>query len=184
MGPSLCGTEGREGDAETVLFLLSRLQLSRCVQRIVGQPCQETTLPSHKSTHHLIAGSRHHLVSWEHAGVGGELFHTASWSLKPASHRHSPAAVQLHVNQFLDDASFSVGERERVRCCVQTTLCRLHPLLFQPRYKILCAAKEDEQLGPVHLVMTVMKMIMMMITMMRMILMMIVMIMMMIVMIM
>ena len=45
-----------------------------------------------------------------------------------------------------------------------------------PWYKILCATKEDEQLGPVHLVMTVMKMIMMMITMMRMILMMIVMI--------
>merc|ERR1719490_544458 len=79
-----------------------------------------------------------------------DLFHTASWSLKPASHRHSPAAVQLHVNQFLDDASFGVGERERVRRCVQTTLCRLHPLLFQPWYKILCAAKEDEQLGPVH----------------------------------
>ena len=26
-----------------------------------------------------------------------DLFHTASWSLKPPSHRHSPAAVQLHV---------------------------------------------------------------------------------------
>ena len=46
-----------------------------------------------------------------------------------------------------------------------------------PWYKILCAAKEDEQLGPVHLVITmIMMMIVMMITMMRMILMMIVMI--------
>ena len=47
-----------------------------------------------------------------------------------------------------------------------------------PWYKILCAAKEDEQLGPVHLVITMMMMIMLMIIMlmMRMILMMIVMI--------
>ena len=54
-----------------------------------------------------------------------------------------------------------------------------------PWYKILCAAKEDEQLGPVHLVITMMRkmmmmmmmmMIMLMITMIRMIRMIIVMI--------
>ena len=42
-----------------------------------------------------------------------DLFHAACWSLKPPSHRHSPAAVQLRVCNHDDDGDDGdVGDGE------------------------------------------------------------------------